>query len=39
MSYTLKLSQDHDGRRLDRTIRSLWKWVTLGEIMAKVRYV
>lgn len=37
MSYTLKLSQDHDGRRLDRTIRSLWKWVTLGEIMKAIR--
>ena len=37
MSYTLKLSQDHDGRRLDRTIRSLWKWVTLGEIMKSIR--
>ncbi|MBQ7155968.1 MAG: RluA family pseudouridine synthase [Synergistaceae bacterium] len=37
MSYTLKLSQDHDDRRLDRTIRSLWKWVTLGEIMKAIR--
>ena len=37
MSYTLTLSQDHDGRRLDRTIRSLWKWVTLGEIMKSIR--
>ena len=37
MSYTLRLSQDHDGRRLDRTIRSLWKWVTLGEIMKSIR--
>ena len=37
MSYTLKLSQDHEGRRLDRTIRSLWKWVTLGEIMKSIR--
>lgn len=37
MSYTLKLSQDHDGRRLDRTIRSTWKWVTLGEIMKAIR--
>ena len=37
MSYTLTLSQDHDGRRLDRTIRSLWKWVTLGEIMKAIR--
>ena len=37
MSYTLTLSQDHEGRRLDRTIRSLWKWVTLGEIMKSIR--
>lgn len=37
MSYTLKLSHDHNGRRLDRTIRSLWKWVTLGEIMRSIR--
>ena len=37
MSYTLKLSQDHEDRRLDRTIRSLWKWVTLGEIMKSIR--
>ena len=37
MSYTLKLSHDHDDRRLDRTIRSLWKWVTLGEIMKAIR--
>lgn len=37
MSYTLRLSQDHNGRRLDRTIRSLWKWVTLGEIMRAIR--
>ena len=37
MSYTLKLSQDHNDRRLDRTIRSIWKWVTLGEIMKSIR--
>ena len=37
MSYTLKLSQDHEDRRLDRTLRSLWKWVTLGEIMKSIR--
>ena len=37
MSWTMKLTQDHDGRRLDRTIRSLWKWVTLGEIMKAIR--
>ena len=37
MSYTLRLTQDHDDRRLDRTIRSLWKWVTLGEIMKSIR--
>ena len=37
MSWTLKLTQDHDGRRLDRTIRSLWKRVTLGEIMKAIR--
>lgn len=37
MSYTLRLSQDHDGRRLDRTLRSLWKNVPLGEIMKAIR--
>lgn len=37
MSYTLKLTQDHDDRRLDRTLRSLWKNVTLGEIMKAIR--
>ena len=37
MSYTLKLTQDHDDRRLDRTLRSLWKNVTLGEIMKSIR--
>lgn len=37
MSYTLRLSQDHDGRRLDRTIRSLWKHISLGEIMKAIR--
>ncbi|MBQ7593282.1 MAG: RluA family pseudouridine synthase [Synergistaceae bacterium] len=37
MSYTLKLSQDDDGRRLDRTLRSIFKWVTLGEIMKAIR--
>lgn len=37
MSYTLRLSQDHDGRRLDRTLRSIWKNVSLGEIMKAIR--
>lgn len=37
MSYVLNLSQDHDDRRLDRTLRSLWKRVTLGEIMKAIR--
>ena len=37
MSYTLRLSQDHDGRRLDRTLRSIWKHVSLGEIMKAIR--
>ena len=37
MSYTLKLSQDHDGRRLDRTLRSIWKHISLGEIMKAIR--
>lgn len=37
MSYQIKISQDHDGRRLDRTLRSLFKWVTLGEIMKAIR--
>lgn len=37
MSYTFRISQDHDDRRLDRTLRSLWKNVTLGEIMKAIR--
>ena len=37
MSYTIKLSQDDNDRRLDRTLRSLFKWVTLGEIMKSIR--
>ena len=37
MSYTLKISQDDNDRRLDRTLRSLFKWVTLGEIMKSIR--
>ncbi|MBQ9404426.1 MAG: hypothetical protein IJU15_05520, partial [Synergistaceae bacterium] len=37
MSYLIKISQDHDGRRLDRTLRSMFKWVTLGEIMKAIR--
>ena len=37
MSYTLKLSQDHDDRRLDRTLLSIFKWITRGEIMKAIR--
>ncbi|MBR1657660.1 MAG: RluA family pseudouridine synthase [Synergistaceae bacterium] len=37
MSYTLRISQDDDGRRLDRTLRSTCKAVTLGEIMKSIR--
>ena len=37
MSYTFRLTQDHDDRRLDRTLRSLWKNITLGEIMKAIR--
>ena len=37
MSYSFRLSQDNDDRRLDRTLRSLWKNVTLGEIMKAIR--
>ena len=37
MSYTLRISQDDDGRRLDRTLRSTFKAVTLGEIMKSIR--
>ena len=37
MSYTLKLSQDHDDRRLDRTLLSIFKWITRGEIMRAIR--
>ena len=37
MSYIIKINQDNDGRRLDRTLRSLFKWVTLGEIMKAIR--
>ena len=37
MSYSLRVSRDDDGRRLDRTLRSLFKSVTLGEIMKAIR--
>lgn len=37
MSYSLKLSQDHDDRRLDRTLLSIFKWITRGEIMKAIR--
>ena len=37
MSYTFRVTQDDDDRRLDRTLRSLFKWVTLGEIMKSIR--
>ena len=37
MSYTLKISNDDDGRRLDRFLRTTFKNVTLGEIMKSIR--
>ena len=37
MSYTFKISQDDNGRRLDRILRCLFKHVTLGEIMKSIR--
>ena len=37
MSYTFRVTQDDNDRRLDRTLRSLFKWVTLGEIMKSIR--
>ena len=37
MSYSLTVSRDDDGRRLDRTLRSVFKSVTLGEIMKAIR--
>ena len=37
MSYSIKISRDDDGRRLDRTLRSKFKYVSLGEIMKAIR--
>ena len=37
MSYSLKISQDDNDRRLDRILRGLFKHVTLGEIMKSIR--
>ncbi len=37
MSYALKISKDHDGRRLDRTLRTIFKYVPLNEIMKAIR--
>ena len=37
MSYTIKISQDDNDRRLDRTLRGMFKNVTLGEIMSSIR--
>jgi len=37
VSYSLTVSRDDDGRRLDRALRSLFKSVTLGEIMKAIR--
>ncbi|MBQ6776543.1 MAG: RluA family pseudouridine synthase [Synergistaceae bacterium] len=37
MSYAVKISQDDNDRRLDRVLRSLFKHVTLGEIMRSIR--
>lgn len=37
MSTSLVLTQDHDGRRLDRTLRSLWPSLPLSAIMRAIR--
>ena len=37
MSHSLTVSQDDNGRRLDRVLRTTFKAVTLGEIMKAVR--
>ena len=37
MNYTIKISRDNDDRRLDRFLRTTFKWVTLGEIMRAIR--
>lgn len=37
MSYIFKISKDNNDRRLDRTLRSEFKWITLGEIMKSIR--
>ena len=37
MSYSIKISQDDNDRRLDRILRGLFKNVTLGEIMKAIR--
>ena len=37
MSYNFTLTRDHDGRRLDRTLRSLWPEVPLSAIMRALR--
>ena len=37
MSFTLTVTQDDDGRRLDRALRTAFKTVTLGEIMKAIR--
>ena len=37
MSYSLKITRDNDDRRLDHVLRSVWKWIPLGEIMKAIR--
>ncbi len=37
MSYSLKITRDHDDRRLDHVLRSVFKWIPLGEIMKAIR--
>ena len=37
MTSSITITQDDDGRRLDRTLRSAFKSVTLGEIMKAIR--
>lgn len=37
MNYTIKISRDDNDRRLDRFLRSNFKWLSLGEIMRAIR--
>lgn len=37
MNYSIKISRDDNDRRLDRFLRSNFKWLSLGEIMRAIR--